>query len=225
MLAVMFFLVNETASAQLAGNPVYAVTPSVGVTLSVDYGRGLVVGESAKTDFFGGRLFMGFPGVSFWVGGGEYDSRTGAEKEKMLGGGVAFDFLRAPSSPVVLSLQVGAGTGDCGTDCTMTNAVAGPALKINVVGAVNTIQPWLMPRVQATRFSMSGAVVNQFGFGGSAGINLTLPFGLGIHSALDYSTFRETTTGAMTAVRREPLIVGGGLHYFLSIPGFGTLMR
>jgi hypothetical protein len=62
MLAVMFFLVNETASAQLAGNPVYAVTPSVGVTLSVDYGRGLVVGESAKTVFSAVGFSWGFRG-------------------------------------------------------------------------------------------------------------------------------------------------------------------
>jgi len=224
MLAVIFFLVSETASAQLAGNPVYAIIPSVGVTLSSDYGRGLAVGESAETEYYGGRLIMGFPGVSFWVGGGAYDSRTAAEMEKMLGGGVAIDFLQAPSLPVALSLQVGGGTGACGTDCTVTNAVAGPVLKINVVGAVNTVQPWLMPRVQATRFSMGGAVATQFGFGGSGGINLNLPFGLGLHAVLDYATFSETTSGAMIAAKRAPLIVGGGLHYFVSIPGFGTLM-
>ena len=163
MLAVISFLTSETASAQLAGNPVYAVTPSVGVTLSGDYGRGLVIGESVKTDYLGGRIIFGFPGVGFWVGGGAYDSRTGAETEKMLGGGVAIDFLQAPSLPVALSLQVGGGTGACGANCIVTNVVAGPALKINVVGAVKTVQPWFMPRVQATRFSMNGAVVTQFG--------------------------------------------------------------
>lgn len=224
LLAMMLFLVSEATSAQLAGNPVYAVTPSVGMTLSGDYGRGLAVGESIETEYYGGRLTFGFPGVSLWVGGGAYDSRTGADLEKMIGVGVAIDFLRAPSVPVALSLQMGGGTGACGTDCIVTNVVAGPVLKINVVGAVNAVQPWIMPRVHATRFSMSGVAVTQFGFGGSGGINLNLPFGLGIHAAVDYATFSETTSGAMVAEKRAPLTVGAGLHYFLSIPGFGTLM-
>lgn len=221
---LMTAVVGESATAQLAGNPVYAITPSVGVTLAGDYGRGLVVGESEKTDYMGGRLIFGFPGVSLWFGGGTYDNLTGAEKEMMLGGGVAVDFLRDPSKPVVLSLQVGGGTGACATECTVTNAVAGPSIKFNIPGVVGNVQPWLMPRAHATRFSMNGAVVNQFGFGASGGINLTLPFGLGLHAVLDYATFSETTSGAMIAEKRAPLIVGGGLHYRLSIPGFGTLM-
>ena len=48
--------VVNPAMAQLTGNPTYAVTPSAGVTLSADYGRGLVTDQSARTDFFGGRL-------------------------------------------------------------------------------------------------------------------------------------------------------------------------
>jgi hypothetical protein len=223
-LALASGFATNPAVAQLAGNPVYAITPSVGITLSPDYGRGLVTDESAKTDFFGGRLVVGLPAVSFWVGGGAYDNRTtGADMEITLGGGAAVNFLKTPSLPVALSLQMGGGTVPCGTDCSTINAYAGPALKINVVGAVNSVHPWVMPRVQFTHFSMSGASVNQVGFGGSGGINLTLPFGLGIHGAVDLAIFEEAISGAMIAEKRSPLVVGGGLHYSVSVPGFGVL--
>ena len=63
-MALASGLLANPAIAQLAGTPVYAVTPMVGITLSADYGRGLVTDESAKTDFFGGRLILGFPAVA-----------------------------------------------------------------------------------------------------------------------------------------------------------------
>ena len=224
ILAVMSILAGETASAQLAGNPVYAVTPRVGITLSGDYGRGLKVGDSKWTDYFGGRLTVGLPAVSFWVGGGQYDSRVrGADKEIAMGGGAAVNFLKAPTLPVALSLQVGGAMVPCGDDCTAINAVAGPVLKINVVGAVDIVHPWIMPRAHVTRFMIGGGYLDQIGFGGSAGFTVTLPFGLGFHGALDFSMFEETSSGAILAENRSPLVAGGGLHYAVKIPGFGVL--
>lgn len=217
-------ILSTQTAAQLAGNPVYAVTPSTGITLSADYGRGLKGDESPRTDFFGGRLVVGLPAVSFWVGGGAYDSRVPrSDLEITMGGGAAVNFLKSPVLPVSLSLQVGGGTVPCGAGCTSISAYAGPAIKFNIVGAVDIFQPWLMPRVHATRFSMSGANVNQIGFGGSGGFNINLPFGLGLHAVFDYSTFEETTSGAIVAQKRYPLVVGGGLHYYLKVPGFGVL--
>lgn len=211
-------------AAQLAGNPVYAVPPSTGITLSADYGRGLEADESAETDFFGGRLIVGLPVLSLWVGGGAYDSKVpGSDMEITMGGGAAVNFLKSPALPVSLSLQMGGGTVPCGTGCTSISAYAGPAIKFNIVGAVDIFQPWLMPRAHATRFSMSGANVNQIGFGGSGGFNINLPFGLGIHAVVDYSMFEETASGAIVAEKRYPLVVGGGLHYYLRVPGFGAL--
>jgi hypothetical protein len=216
-------LIAPSATAQLAGNPVYAALPSVGITLSGDYGRGLVTDESSKTDYFGGRLDLGLSALSIWVGGGAYDSKVaGADMEIAFGGGVAAFLLGARSSPVILSVQAGGGTVPCGTDCTTINAFAGPVLKANTGSAVDIVHPWIMPRVHVTRFSMSDASVNQVGFGGSAGFSIDLPFGLGLHGAIDFTVFEETSSGAIVAEERSPLIVGGGLHYSVSIPGLGV---
>jgi len=214
----------DSAAAQLPGNPVYALTPRVGVTLSGDYGRGLKVGDSQFTHYFGGRLTVGLPDASFWVGGGQYDSRErGADKEIAAGGGVAVNFLKAPTLPVALSLQVGGGMVPCGDDCTAINATAGPVLKINVVGAVDIVHPWIMPRAHVTRYQISGGYLDQVGFGGSAGLSVTLPFGLGFHGALDFSVFEERSSGAIFAVERSPLVAGGGIHYAVRVPSLGVL--
>ena len=221
--ALVSSLTSDPAAAQLPGNPVYAALPSVGITLSGDYGMGLVTDESARTDFFGGRLQLGLPAFSLWVSGGAYDSWTGPGMEITMGGGVALNVLKARSLPVSLSLQAGGGTLPCGSGCTTINAFAGPALKLNVAGAVDIFHPWIMPRVHVTRFNVSGGYRDQVGFGGSGGFAVNLPFGLGIHGAIDFSIFEETTSDAIFAERRSPLVVGGGLHYLISIPGLGGL--
>ena len=223
VVALAMGLVAESASAQLAGNPVYAINPGVGVTLNGDFGRGLN-DESGKGNYFGGRVVLGVPMVSFWVGAGQYDSRLpNADKEITLGGGAAINLVKAPMLPVALSLQVGGGTVGCGTDCSKLNVVAGPALKINVPTPGIGIEPWVMPRFHMSRESDAGVVVTQTGFGASGGLNISLPMGLGLHTVVDFTSLPEKTTaaGVLEAAKRSPLTVGIGLHYKISVPSLG----
>jgi hypothetical protein len=205
-------LVSEAASAQLAGNPVYAINPGVGVTLAGDFGRGLN-DESGKTNYFGGRVVLGVPMVSFWVGGGVWDPT--------LGGGAAINLIKAPLLPVALTLQVGGSTLSCGDDCSDLHLVAGPALRINVPTPGIGIEPWIMPRVHMTRFSFAGESATQTGFGASGGININLPMGLGFHAALDFASLPDVTDGAISMPEMTPVIGGIGIHYKIAVPSLG----
>ena len=203
VLALAMGLTAEATSAQLAGNPVYAINPGVGVTLNGDFGKGLN-DASGKGNFMGARVVLGVPMVSFWVGLGQYDSydpdpalQAAAifDKEITLGGGAAINLIKAPLLPVALTLQVGGATVGCGADCSNLNVVAGPALKINIPTPGVGIEPWIMPRVHMTRISSGGESTTQTGFGASGGLNINLPMGLGIHAVVDFANFPEKTTG------------------------------
>jgi len=220
VMALAMGLVAEAASAQLAGNPVYAINPGVGVTINADFGRGLN-DESGKTQFMGGRVVLGVPMVSFWVGGGIWDPRTGADKETSLGGGAAINIIKAPLLPVALTLQVGGATLSCGDECSDLHFVAGPALRVNVPTPGIGIEPWIMPRVHMTRFSFMGESASQTGFGASAGINVNLPMGLGLHAAVDFASLPDVTEGALTIPDMSPMYGGIGIHYKIALPSLG----
>jgi hypothetical protein len=213
VVALATGLVADAASAQLTGNPVYAINPGVGVTLNGDFGRGLN-NESGKTNYFGGRVVLGVPMLSFWVGGGLWDSRiVGADKEVTLGGGAAINLIKAPVLPVALSLQMGAGTMSCGTDCSTLDVVVGPALRINVPTPGVGIEPWIMPRVHVMRASVMGYSATETGFGASGGININSPMGLGFHAVLDMLAIGDPSV--------TPLKGGVGLHYTIAVPSLG----
>jgi hypothetical protein len=212
VVALALGLVVEAASAQLAGNPVYAINPGVGITLAGDFGRGLN-DESGKTNFYGGRVVLGVPMLSFWVGGGVWDPRTGGDKQTALGGGAAINLIKAPILPVALTLQVGAATVSCGDDCTDISAVAGPALKVNVPNPAIGIEPWIMPRVQVFRESDGGISDTEAGFGVSGGLNINMPMGLGLHVVADWSSIGDPAV--------KPLVGGIGLHYKIAVPSLG----
>ncbi len=220
VVALSMGLVAESASAQLAGNPVYAINPGVGITLAGDFGRGLN-DESGKTNFYGGRVILGVPAVSFWVGGGVWDPRGGADKETTLGGGAAINLIKAPLLPVALTLQVGGSTLSCGDDCSDLHLLAGPALRINVPTPGVGIEPWIMPRVHMSRLSWGGESATQTGFGASAGININLPVGLGFHAAVDFASLPESTSGLLTLDDVSPMYGGIGIHYKIAVPSLG----
>lgn len=220
VVALATGLVAEAATAQLASNPVYAINPGVGITLAGDFGRGLN-NESLKTQFYGGRVILGVPMLSFWVGGGVWDPRTGADKQTALGGGAAINLIKAPVLPVALTLQVGGSTLSCGDDCSDIHLVAGPALRINVPTPGVGIEPWVMPRVHMSRFSAGGESATQTGFGASGGVNINLPMGLGFHAAVDFASLPEVIEGTLVMPDMSPVFGGIGIHYKIAVPSLG----
>lgn len=217
VLALAMGLVAEATSAQLHGNPVYAINPGVGITLAGDFGKGLN-DDSEKGRFIGGRIVLGVPMVSFWVGAGQYDPTGGLEKETTIGGGAAINLIKAPILPVALTLQVGGATVSCGDDCSGLNVFAGPALKVNIPTPGIGIEPWIMPRVNMSR---AGESITRKGIGASGGVNINLPMGLGVHAVVDFAKFGETTSGLMTALESSPMTAGIGLHYKIAVPSLG----
>jgi hypothetical protein len=213
VVALAMGLVADAASAQLTGNPVYAINPGVGVTLNADFGRGLN-DDSGKDQVFAGRVVLGVPTVSFWVGGGLWDSRIeGEDKEVTLAGGAAINLIKAPILPVALTLQVGAGTLSCGDECSTLNVVAGPALRVNVPTPGVGVEPWVMPRVQYMRATVLDVSADEWGVGASAGLNISLPVGLGFHVAADVLSVGDPAL--------QPVTVGAGIHYKIAVPSLG----
>jgi hypothetical protein len=220
VLALAMGLAAEATSAQLHGNPVYAINPGVGITLNGDFGRGMN-DDSDKGNFMGGRVVLGVPMVSFWVGGGLYDAGDGADKETTIGGGAAINLIKAPLLPVALTLQAGGATVTCGDNCSGLNMFVGPALKINVPTPAIGIEPWIMPRVHMSRTSFGGESITQKGIGVSGGLNINLPMGLGLHAVVDFANFGEATSGIITALSATPMTAGIGLHYKIAVPSLG----
>ncbi len=201
----------STAAAQLPGNPTYAIMAGPGVTLAGEYGRGLN-DESFKTDYFGGRIAIGLPMVSFWGGAGAVKN---GESEVTFGGGVAINVIKGPLVPVAVSLQAGVGyLSEDGENLLIVPI--GAVLAINVPNSPVDVRPWVMPRVEIQRTS-NGVSQTEVGFGVSGGLNVTLPGGLGFHAALDWMTI-DYGSGSV-----KPLLAGGGIHYRISVPSLGVL--
>ena len=219
VVALAMGLVAEATSAQLRGNPVYAINPGVGITLAGDFGKG-INDESGKGNFIGGRIVLGVPMVSFWVGGGQYDPRGGMDKQTTIGGGAAINLIKAPILPVALTLQVGGATVSCGDDCSGLNMFVGPALKINVPTPGIGIEPWIMPRVNLSRRSELGESATQTGFGASGGVNINLPMGLGFHAVVDFAKIPASISD-LQIPEASPMTAGIGLHYKIAVPSLG----
>ncbi len=204
--------------AQLHGYPVYAWTAGSGFTLSGDFGRGLN-DASGKSNAFGGRLGITLPIVSVWAGGGTVDlQQPGVGNELTFGGGVAIKVFDPPLVPVAISFQTGAGylgqTIDVlgsPEDLSALKVPLGIAFAFNPPTPGLTVQPWVAPRVEYLRTSFAGTSNSNFGFGASAGLNVTLPAGLGWHFAVDWMSIGDPTV--------RPLVFGTGLHYTIPLPG------
>lgn len=204
-------------NAQLSGYPVYAWTSGPGITLAGDFGRGLN-DESGRLNAFGGRLGITLPIVSVWAGAATLDPRVdGVSNEVTFGGGVAVKVFDPPLVPVAISLQAGAGYMNQSIDPLLSNGVSmlnvpvGIALALDVPTPGVEIQPWVSPRIHFLRSSFSGASNSEVGFGTSAGVNMTLPGGLGMHLAADYMSVGDPSV--------QPLVFGVGLHYRIPLPG------
>lgn len=223
-LGLALGLVASPAAAQMIGNPVY-YSPGHGLGLSInaDYGRGLN-DESFKGNYFGGRATLGVPRVNITVGAGSWKAEAG-EAEITFGGNIGVNVFDVPLAPVKVALQAGAGYVKMGSgafEVKQLNIPAGVALGFNVPSPAVSVEPWVAPRVELSRWTVSGESQTQFGAGASAGLNLGLPTGLGFHAVVEWMTFADKTSGTLNLPDRQPLSFGIGAHYKFSIPGLGV---
>ena len=226
-MALAFAVTASSSVAQLVGNPVYAPVGAGGLTLAADLGRGMN-DASGETTFFGGRAEVGLPLIRIGAGVGIYDPNVaGADKEVTWAGNAALQVFGGPLVPVSISLQAGvgylktSGTGGVGSDETTLNVPVGLALAVNIPTPGFSIDLWVAPRLQITRTS-NGTSDTDVNFAASAGVNLGLPIGLGVHVALDYLVVSAPPASPLSSSDFSPVRFGVGVHYTISIPGLGV---
>ena len=212
---VLVLGVNAAPSwAQLYNNPVY-FSPSHGTGLSLhgEYARGFE--ENADINFVGARVMLGLGPVTLQagVGGVLFGGGSIADNQLTYGSAAAINILDLPLVPVSVNLQGGVGYTDFADQGLTQLAVPiGVGVAINVPAPILDIEPWAAPRLHIVR-STDGTAQTDIGYGISAGLNVTLPTGVGIHVAGDWTSVDFV---GMTA---RFISIGAGLHYRIAIPG------
>jgi len=203
-------LMADVASAQLTGLPAYNYVPAAaGVTVSGMFGRGLN-NASGKANSAGGMVTYG--AEMFWVGAGASYFDFSTAKVASFGGNVGVNLPLGPELPVKVAVVAGAGYwSKSGTNSLMVPA--GVTLAIDVPSTSMSVTPWISPGVRYNRVSAGGVSGSTTKFGGSGGISLTLPMGVGIDAAVDYTNI----SGA------SPFLGGIGLHYTFKTGGMGGM--
>ncbi len=208
-------LLASPALAQTFGNPVYFFqNQGTGLTIAGDYGRGLN-DASGKANYFGGRASLGLPMFAVTVGVGSAKP-SGGTSVTSFGGDVAVTVLKAPALPVTVSLQGGAAYYKVGTG-KFIHAPLGAAIAFKPKTPGATVEPWVAPRVDINRASVTVGTISasstETKLGASGGVNVGLPSGLGFHVALDYVNISGGS----------PFMVGAGVHYAIKIPSLGPV--
>ncbi|GBD31469.1 hypothetical protein HRbin33_00421 [bacterium HR33] len=226
---MMLFLGAGTLAAQLFANPVYFSPKGPnGLTVAVDFGTTLQtqlddVEASAKPNNVGARAILGLPMFSVGVGAGIFNPDvSGLDKEVQLSGQAAVKIFSPPLLPVGVSLQAGAAYLQQGSGATAVKFIDVPlglAVGVKPPSPAVSFEAWAAPRVQLRRVSFTGSSATQAGIGASAGVNLGMPMGLGLHLAADWSRLSRKTSGTINLGKTETLIFGVGLHYTFTIPG------
>ncbi len=211
---LIFGFTPSVAHGQLHGMVVQNTSIGPGVMIGGDYARGLN-DESGETNYFGARVGVGLPVVSFWGGVGAVKN---GDSEVTFGGGGAIKVFQGPMVPVELSLQGGFGyIGE--SNGNLVNIPIGVALVIDVPSPAISVKPWGMPRIHIQSISPDvGDSQTEVGFGASGGLIVGAPNGLGVHATLDWMTI-DYGFGSVT-----PLLFSIGVHYNISVPSLGVPM-
>ncbi len=209
LLAAAFSLaiVAAPASAQLSGLPAYNYAPAAtGVTISGMFGRGLN-DASGKANSAGGMLTYGAD--MFWVGAGASYFDFDVAKTVSFGGNVGVNLPLGPDLPVKVAVVAGAAYSSKSSVKALT-IPAGVTLAINVPSPNLTVVPWISPGIRYLRVDPgTGTSASTTKFGGSGGLSIGLPMGVGFDVAVDYTN----VSGG------SPFIAGVGLHYTFKTGG------
>jgi hypothetical protein len=211
LAALALGLVAAPASAQLLGLPVVYAPAPAGITIGGMFGRGLN-DASGKANSAGGMLTYGGP--MFQVGAGASYFDFDLAKTISFGGNAGVSLPLGPTLPV--KILVVAGVSYASKDGVKNlNVPAGVTFGFNVPSTSVTVTPWVSPQIRYSRIDPgTGTTFSNTDFGGSGGISIGLPMGLGFDVAVDYTN----VSGG------SPFLVGGGIHYTIKTPGAGSGM-
>ena len=152
---------------------------------------GVTVGRTADRVSFRGSAGRIQSGLNEWA----------------LGSSVGVDLIGNEDTPVQLTLQGGVGWMSMdvlGETLTTLRFPIGVAFKGRPSGSGVQVTPWVMPRLNIARASISGISGTSTDFGVSGGLGITAPGGFGIHLAAD-----------VLAVGNNPFMFSVGSHYVI----------
>jgi hypothetical protein len=203
-------LAAKPAIAQLVYNPTYfAPNPGTGLTVSGDFGD-QVSPSTAKGTSFGARADLGLPMITVGVGLASFKADgVGAASTINFAGTAGYTLMSLPLTGVSVSLHAGVGYWSK-SGANQMNVPFGVTLGIKPPSPGVSLEPWVSVRGHYFKPNVGSATTK---FGGSAGVNVGLPMGLGFHGAVDYLNI---SGGA-------PFTIGVGVHYKFSVPGLGVV--
>lgn len=197
--ALALSLAATPAAAQLAGQPVYAIPKGTGVSINADFGISI---DPGSFNTAAARVTLGMPMIRFQAG---FEPNMLDAGESQLAVGAAFSLM---PMPVSLAIQAGLGYG---MDSEAMTIPVGVVIGLNVPSVAMSVDPWIFPQIRHVRVDVLGTTASNTDFGLSAGVNVSLPAGIGGHLALDYDNASEAITA------------GIGLHYKIAVPGLGMM--
>lgn len=206
--ATLVLALAATAGAQNPGLPVYNSGFGSGFTVAGDIG--FPSDDAGGGTAFGltGKVGLGPLGVSATISRWKPDGFS--ESNTSLGATVNMKLFGGPLIPFAITAQAGASRTKI-MDVSLYHIPIGLSFSARIPTTVIGIKPWVAPRIDFARVSgipgVDAATESNFGF--SAGVELNLLSGLGLHAAYDYV---KVDGGSDT-------IFGVGLHYGLNIPG------
>lgn len=207
-LSVLF---TSSAAAQWFGMPVWNNPKGgTGITISGDFAKP----DSAygKGTAFGARGSLGLGNLTITAGLAS-DKPSGATNSlTSIGGNVGFRVIGGSLIPIALNLQGGAGKTSC-TGCnSITTAILGVGVSVNLPTPGLNIEPYLSPGLRYNKVSAGG---NESDFGFALGVNVGMGM-LGFHAAYDY---QKTKAGGIYGLTAGHLsTIGIGAHIALKAP-------
>lgn len=210
-------LLTSSALAQLQSLPVFPTAVLLrGTSVAVDYGR-VLHSRAGVAQHLGARATLAVRRASLEIGAGLRDAGTDPDLQAAASAG--FRLSGGGASEPALGLQLGAGYLSSGEDSSASQhmalplsfGIAFPELKAGAAA----LRLWLAPRVQLNRVTFAQVIVNQPGAGGSVGVDVALPGRVGMHVAVDWSTFSDRRAAGVYVVGGSRLSVGAGAHLTL----------
>jgi opacity protein-like surface antigen len=204
------------AEDQVPGIPVYNSGVATGIALYGDVGFPNNTAGGGTAFALTGRAGFGALGVTAMVSRinpeGDFSDNTtsvGATGNLKVFGG--------PLIPLSVTLQGGAGYTKLGTsieggDIEQWHFPVGLGFGLNIPNPALAIRPWIAPRVDISHVTGEGVLESATNthFGLSAGVELNLLNGLGLHAAYDWVKMDGP----------KPSVFAAGLHYAFRVPGF-----
>jgi hypothetical protein len=200
-------------ASQVRGLPVYNSGVPRGIAV---YGDVAFSNENAgKGTAFGvtGRAGFGPLGASATLA--TFNPDGPADSEVSVGATLNYKIFGGPLVPLSATLQGGIGYAKPengllpGSDVTELHIPVGIGFALIVPNPALAIKPWIAPRLDIVRASVSGTSDTETNFGVGGGLELNTLSGFGLHAAYD----RVFMDGG------DPSVFGVGAHYAFRVPG------